>query len=193
MTTAHEHSSETTNKTLFGFWIYLLSDCLFFGSLFITYMILKKSNLDGPGPKELFSHPFALYQTLLFLFSAFSMEKAHRSHKNLKTFFFFLSLSAILAIGFLSLEGIEWTHLIRGGNSWNRNAFLSAYFTLLGFHAVHLILALLWMALISFSIFRFGFQDIELRRFICLKMLWQFLNGVWIFIFSLVYLMGVYA
>lgn len=181
------------SKTVFGFWIYLLSDFMLFATLFAAYAVLHKSTFGGPSGEELFNLPRTLIQTLILLTSAFTVglggAMAHRKNK-WGTFSFFL-VTFILGIAFIWMMGTEFTYLSAQGHNWKSNAFLSMFYTLIGIHGLHLIIAILWIPILMIPMFREGITLISIKRFTCLRMFWQFLNIIWIFIFNLVYLLGV--
>jgi cytochrome o ubiquinol oxidase subunit 3 len=102
-----------------------------------------------------------------------------------------LGFTFLLGILFLAMELYEFHHLIEEGNSWQRSAFLSSYFTLVGCHGLHITCGLFWMAVMMIVVFFRGITISTLRRLTCLSMFWHFLDVIWIFIFSIVYLMGV--
>jgi len=173
-------------KTLFGFWVYLMTDCLLFGTLFATYAVLH-TNSQG-----FFNLPFALTETLILLASSFTCGltfTSSRRNQPLHVIGWF-GVTFLLGIAFLAMELTEFTHLAREGNSWQKNGFLSAYFTLVGTHGLHISLGLLWMVVMIVQIFRNGLIPTVLRRLKCLRLFWHFLDLVWIFIFTIVYLMG---
>ncbi|NGX47598.1 MAG: Cytochrome bo(3) ubiquinol oxidase subunit 3 [Chlamydiae bacterium] len=180
------------SKTIFGFWIYLLTDFILFAALFATYIVLHNSTHGGPSAREIFHLPFTLAQTFILLSSSFTIGLAgacaHRNHKNWTIIWF--SITFLLGIAFMGMELTEFTRLASEGNSWKGSAFLSAYFTLVGTHGLHMILGLLWILIFLFPVWRQGLTPINIKRLTCLRMFWQFLNIVWIFIFSIVYLIG---
>lgn len=182
------------SRTIFGVWLYLLSDLILFGALFATYAVLRQSTFGGPSAADLFDLNRVFVQTLIFLISSMTIGLggacAHRKDKN-KTLLFF-GVTFLLGIVFVAMQLGEMFHLAGSGNSWKRSGFLSAYFTLVGTHGLHMLLLLLWTIIFVFPVWRKGITATNLRRLICLKMFWQFLNIVWIFIFSFVYLMGAY-
>lgn len=186
---AHEAAD---NKTLFGFWTYLMTDCMLFGSLFATYAVLHLNTNGGPGTAELFSMPFVMVETMLLLTSSFTvglaMLAARAGNRNVSVFWFVLTF--LLGAAFLTLEMTEFRHLVAEGNSWQRSGFLSGYFTLVGTHGLHILVGLLWMAVTVPRILTQGFTRNTLRRLGMLSLFWHFLDIVWIFIFTIVYLMG---
>jgi len=188
-----DHDQEVYSKTLLGFWIYLLTDFVVFATLFATYMVLHNNTFGGPSAKELFDLPFTLAQTLILLTSSFTIGVAstfvHKNHKG-GTFFFF-GITFLLGLFFTWMQWAEFSQLVTAGDSWQKSAFLSAFFTLVGTHWIHMILGLLWILVFILPVFRYGLTPVHVRRLTCLKMFWQFLNVVWVFIFTVVYLLGV--
>lgn len=186
-------AQENTEKTIFGFWVYLMTDCILFATLFATYAVLRNNTYGGPSGRDVFSLPFALAETLILLTSSFTCGlatlAAHR--KNRKKVFTWIGISFLLGIAFLVMELREFTHLVHQGSSWQRSGFLSAFFTLVGTHGLHITTGLLWMIFLVAEIAYKGLVVGTLRRLACLGMFWHFLDVVWIFIFTIVYLMGV--
>lgn len=181
---------ETYSKTIFGFWVYLLSDFVLFGTIFATYAVLRNSTYGGPNASQLFHPSYALIQTLILLTASFTSGIgkifAHRRNKKCTLFFYFLTF--FLALIFMTMEMREWNQLVAQGYDWKRSAFLSAFFTLIGTHALHMLFALLWTIVLLVPLWKEELNDISIKRVTCLTMFWQFLNVVWIFIFAIVYL-----
>lgn len=195
-TPKHESYPDSHNdvysKTIFGFWVYLVTDFMLFATLFSAYAVLRNSTFGGPSGVELFDLPFTFVQTLVLLLSSLTVGIAAISvHKKSKggTLFWFLVTFA-LGLAFTWMEFLEFHHLISSGNSWDQSAFLSAFFTVVGTHVLHVLVALFWIIVLLVPFFREGLTDTVVKRFTCLKMFWQFLNIVWIFIFAIVYLLG---
>ena len=184
---------DSYSKTVFGFWIYILTDFILFGVLLATFAVLRNSTFGGPHPSELFHLPFNLIQTLILLTSSFTIALggayAHRKNKPATLITFLITF--ILGLAFILMEKSEFSRLIATGNSWQRSGYLSAYFTLLGTHALHMLFALLWVIVLMVPVVREGLTPVGIKRITCLRMFWQFLNIVWIFIFTIVYLLGV--
>jgi cytochrome o ubiquinol oxidase subunit 3 len=184
--------SEDGSKSLFGFWVYLMTDCVLFASLFATYAVLHNNTFGGPGAGELFSLSFVLAETLILLTSSFmcglALVSAYKNDKRLTIIF--LGITFLLGLSFLGLELSEFHKLYVEGNSWRRSGFLSAFFTLVGTHGLHITAGLLWMGAMMLRIGRAGLTPISLRRVTMLSLFWHFLDIVWIFIFTVVYLMG---
>jgi cytochrome o ubiquinol oxidase subunit 3 len=185
---------ETTDtKTGFGFWVYLMTDCILFASLFATYAVLHGNTFGGPGGRELFSLPFVLTETLILLTSSFTaglaMLGVHAGSR--RQVLGWLAVTFVLGAAFLGLELSEFSKLVHEGNSWQRSAFLSSFFTLVSTHGLHIATGLLWMGTLMVQTVRRGLTAGTKRRLALLSMFWHFLDIVWIFIFTFVYLLGV--
>ena len=185
-------NQENTEKTVFGFWVYLMTDCILFATLFATYAVLRNNTYGGPSGHELFSLPFALSETLILLTSSFTCGLAMLSaqRENREKILVWLGVSFLLGIAFLTMELKEFTHLVHEGNSWQRSGFLSAFFTLVATHGLHITAGLLWMVFVVLQLLHKGITCVTFKRLTCLSMFWHFLDVVWIFIFTIVYLMG---
>jgi cytochrome o ubiquinol oxidase subunit 3 len=181
------------SRTVFGFWVYLMSDLILFGALFAVYIVLVHSTFGGPTPKELFRPLFALVQSLVLLTSSLTVGLASASahRRNTKNTIIFFGLTFLLGMLFMGMELREFFDLEKAGHGWNQSAFLSAYFTVLSTHLLHVLFGLLWIPVLLIPVLREGISHVSIRRLTCLRMFWQFLNIIWVFIFSLVYLMGV--
>lgn len=179
-------------KTQLGFWIYLMTDLVLFATLFATFAVLRESTFGGSSGKELFDMPFVLAETLILLTSSFTCGLAiiamHRRQKTLLLVWF--SITFLLGAAFLALELTEFRSLLHEGNGWQRSGFLSSFFALVGTHGLHILIGLLWMAVMIVQVVRRGLTAHTSRRLLLLGMFWHFLDIVWIFIFTFVYLMG---
>lgn len=190
--TSHLSAESSTSKTFFGFWVYLMTDCILFATLFATYAVLRHNTFGGPGGQELFSLPFVLAETLILLTSSFTSGLgtiAARSFNKKQTLIWF-GITFALGAAFLALELNEFHHLASEGNSWQVSGFLSAFFTLVGTHGLHITSGLIWMAILLVYVVRRGLDATISKRLSLLGMFWHFLDIVWIFIFTIVYLMG---
>lgn len=185
--------NEEDSKTLFGFWVYLMTDCILFASLFATFAVLRGNTANGPGGEDIFSLPFVLAETLILLTSSFTAGLgilAVRKRDTSRVMLFF-GITFALGVAFLTLELNEFAHLASEGNSWHRSAFLSAFFTLVGTHGAHITAGLIWMAVLLTKVRSHGLSKSSVKRFMMLGLFWHFLDVIWIFIFSIVYLIGV--
>ncbi len=184
------HQAES--KTLFGFWVYLMTDCVLFASLFATFAVLRNNTFGDPSGNDLFSLPFVLVETLVLLTSSFTVGlgilAARRRDKQQVLILF--GITFLLGLFFLTMEVTEFHKLYLEGNSWRRSGFLSAFFTLVGTHGLHIATGLLWMAVLLIKVTRQGLGNTMIKRLTMLSLFWHFLDIIWIFIFTIVYLMG---
>lgn len=185
-------AEDTDGKTIFGFWVYLMTDCVLFASLFATYAVLHNNTFGGPSGSQLFSLPFVLTETLILLTSSFTcglgVLSAYNGHKDRVLAWF--SATFLLGASFLAMELTEFSHLVHDGNSWTRSGFLSSFFTLVGTHGLHITIGLLWMAVMMLKVLRRGLNRSTIKRLTLLSLFWHFLDIIWIFIFTIVYLLG---
>lgn len=188
-----EKATENYSKTTLGFWIYLMTDCLLFGSLFATFLVLRDSTYGGPAGKDLFDMSFVLLETLILLVSSFTCGLAiiaARRSKSTRLPMIFLAITFLLGAAFLALELTEFSNLVSDGHSWQNSAFLSAFFTLVGTHGLHITVGLIWALVLGWQLVKHGLTQGTIRRLTLFSMFWHFLDVIWIFVFSIVYLMG---
>ncbi len=180
----------TQDVTVFGFWLYLMSDCLIFASLFATYAVLHTNTFGGPDARSLFSLPYVLAETLILLTSSFTAGLgilAARRDRARETIAWF-AVTLLLSLSFLGLEIHEFAGLVAAGNGPSRSGFLSAYFTLVGTHGLHVALGSLWMLVLLVQVAFRGLSDTNVRRLTLLALFWHFLDIIWVLIFTIVYL-----
>jgi cytochrome o ubiquinol oxidase subunit III len=188
---ALRHREEFTKTTL-GFWIYLMTDCVLFASLFATFAVLRGGTAGGPTGAELFELDFVLTETLLLLVSSLTSGLAligirTRSRRMIASM---LVATFALGAGFLFMELSEFSKLVAEGHSWQASAFLSAFFTLVGTHGLHIAIGLLWIVVLLQSLLSHGITNTFHKRLALFSMFWHFLDIIWIFIFTIVYLIG---
>ena len=187
---AHEPHPE--NGTALGFWLYLMSDCLIFAALFATYGVLGRSYAAGPTGAQLFdltlvaiNTAFLLLSSITFGFAMLAMNKGRAAAVN-----GWLLVTFVLGAGFIAMEIYEFHHLIAEGYGPDRSAFLSAFFTLVGTHGIHVTSGLIWLIVMMVLVAKKGLTDRTRSRLMCLSLFWHFLDVVWICVFTVVYLMG---
>lgn len=194
MSQTHNHavSHHDDSRTTFAFWVYIMTDCILFASLFATYAVMHNNTFGGPAGSQLFNLPAVMVETMLLLTSSFTCGLAvlamHYGRK-MQTVIW-LVCTFLLGIGFLGMELTEFAHLIADGNGWQRSGFLSAFFTLVGTHGLHITVGLLWLIILMVQLLRRGLVAGVVRRLTLMSLFWHFLDVVWIFIFTIVYLMG---
>jgi cytochrome o ubiquinol oxidase subunit 3 len=188
---AREHHPE--QGTLLGFWLYLMSDCLLFASLFAAYAVLGRNYAGGPTGAELFELPLIALNTGFLLVSSitFGMAMISAQAKNVGKTKLWLIVTGLLGVAFLSLEIYEFQHLIHLGAGPQRSGFLTAFFSLVGTHGLHVLFGIVWLVTLFVQLSKHGMTPENFRRLACLSLFWHFLDLVWIFVFTFVYLMGV--
>lgn len=177
----------------FGMWVYLMTDLLMFAVLFACFAVLRGKTNGGPSESELYSLPFVFAQTMLLLTSSLTVGMAVLSAKSKKLWPTVISLILTFVMGslFLVMELYEFSHLISEGYSWQESASLSSFFALIGMHGLHIFAGLIWLFIIILYILKRGLIPLSLRKLTLFSLFWHFLDIVWIFIFTYVYLMGV--
>jgi cytochrome o ubiquinol oxidase subunit 3 len=187
----HEHHDASAMK-VFGFWVYLMSDLVIFGILFATFGVLAKATAGGPTSQEIFDLPFVMVETFLLLISSFTFGLAVLAQNagDRGAVLKWLAVTFLLGAGFISMEIYEFYSLISEGAGPDRSAFLSAFFTLVGTHGLHVTFGLIWIAIMFVQISRRGLDSVTKSRMLCLSLFWHFLDIVWVCVFTFVYLMG---
>lgn len=181
------------STTVLGFWIYLMTDCILFASLFISYAVLSSNTFGGITSKELYHLSTTFKETMVLLFSSFTCGLAMIATVKDKDFQikFWLFVTFLLGAFFLYSEVTEFSRHVANGNGWTESAFLSSYFGLVGTHGLHIAAGLVWLAVLIGQIFVQGINVDTFRRLVIFTLFWHFVDLIWIFVFSLVYLMGV--
>jgi len=188
----HGHS-EAVSNTVYAFWIYIMSDCVLFATVFATFAVLSHNYAGGPTGKELFDLPYVFGETMLLLCSSvtYGFAVLAMNGKSQKQVLNWLVVTFLLGLGFIVMEVNEFYHMVLAGHGPDRSGFLSAFFTLVGTHGTHVSLGLIWMLVMMFQVSRKGLTVPVRSRLIRLSMFWHFLDIVWIGVFTVVYLMGV--
>jgi cytochrome o ubiquinol oxidase subunit 3 len=176
----------------YGFWIFLLSDIIMFSAFFATYAVLAGATAGGPGGRELFDLHNVAIETACLLLSSFTCGIASIGARARRGSWFYGAMAAtlILGAGFLFLEVREFAGLVARGAGPTRSAFLSAFFTLVGCHGLHVTAGLLWLLTMMAQVFAKGYRADILRRILCFGLFWHTLDIIWVALFTVVYLMG---
>ena len=180
-------------KTPLGFWIYLMTDCILFGTLFATFVVLRGGTNGGPTGSDIFDLPFVLVETIILLVSSLTCGLALllTRHGKVRQAIVLLVATIFLGVSFLTMELVEFAHLIGEGHGWQVSGFLTTFFTLVGTHGAHIAVGLIWLTVLTFRLLWQGSNMHMVRRLSLAAMFWHFLDVVWIFIFTIVYFMGV--
>ncbi|MEA2818308.1 MAG: cytochrome o ubiquinol oxidase subunit [Bradyrhizobium sp.] len=178
--------------TGYGFWIFILSDMVMFSALFATYAVLLGQTAGGPSGRELFDLRNVAIETGLLLASSFSCGLASIAADTRRITWFQLAMAVTCAfgLGFLFLEAQEFASLVARGAGPTRSAFLSAFFTLVGCHGLHVSAGILWLLTMMAQVFAKGFRADIQRRILCFALFWHALDIIWIAVFTVVYLIG---
>ena len=178
----------------YGFWIFLLSDIVMFSALFAAYAVLVRATAGGPTGADLFNQTSVAIETACLLASSYTcglMSLAVGSRRRIATYVF-AAVTFVLGAIFLALEIREFAGMIAVGATPQRSAFLSAFFTLVGCHGLHVTAGLIWLAVMMAQVAIKGFRPSVDRRLLCFALFWHALDIIWVWLFTAVYLMGVH-
>ena len=188
----HDDHHDSGGMTVYGFWLYLMTDCVLFASFFAVYAVMVNSVAGGPSGQDIFLLPFVAVETAFLLVSSitygFAMLALYKGKKS--QVLGWLALTFLCGAAFIGMEIYEFHHLIHEGYGPSRSGFLSAFFALVGLHGVHVTSGLIWMTIMMIQVQRKGLTNTNKTRLSCLSLFWHFLDVVWIGVFTVVYLMG---
>lgn len=180
------------DKGVFGMWLYIMSDCVLFAALFASYAVLLHATYGGPDASDLVSLPFVLVETMLLLTSSFTAGFAWlyaEAGNKIKTLYALLA-TLLLGVAFVSMEAYEFVKLIGEGHGPSASAYLSSFFALVGTHGLHVTLGMVWLMALMAYLYTKGITVHGKRRVMAFSLFWHFLDIIWIFIFTFVYLFG---
>ncbi|MBJ8026750.1 cytochrome c oxidase subunit III [Bacillus cereus group sp. N21] len=183
---------EGKNKFV-GFWLFLGGETVLFASLFGTYLALKNSTNGGPTSQEMFQMPLVFIMTMLLLTSSLTSVYAmyHMKNFNFKQMQLWLLVTVLLGLGFLGFEIYEFYHYTHEfKHTMRSSAFGSAFYALVGTHGLHVLFGLLWILTLVFRNAKRGLNLYNAPKFYVASIYWHFIDVVWVFIFTVVYLMG---
>ncbi|GBG11789.1 cytochrome (ubi)quinol oxidase subunit III [Paenibacillus sp. MY03] len=182
---------EGRNKVL-GFWLFLGGETVLFGTLFAAYLSLRDQVLEGPTANHLFDLMLVAIATAILLTSSltsvFAIQAMHQ--KNVKSLIGWLIVTVVLGASFLGLEIYEFYHYVHEGHGFTTSAFSSSFYTLVGFHGAHVLFGIVWITLLIIQLSRKGLNVVTAPKVYVAGMYWHFIDVVWVFIFTVVYLMG---
>jgi cytochrome o ubiquinol oxidase subunit III len=178
--------------TGYGFWIFLLSDIVMFSGFFAAYAVLRDQTAGGPSGHDLFDLRITALETAFLLLSSFAcgMASLAVAARNALWYYVAMAVTFLFGAAFVALELWEFSDFIARGAGPTRSAFLSAFFTLVGCHGLHVSAGLLWLLTMMAQIFAKGFRQDMLRRFLCFSLFWHALDIIWVALFTVVYLLG---
>jgi len=176
----------------YGFWIFLLSDIVMFSAIFATYAVLAHATAGGPSGAQLFNRTRVLVETGCLLLSSYTcglMSLGVEARHRVATYCAAL-ITFVLGAAFLSVEISEFAGMVARGATPERSAFLSAFFTLVGCHGLHVSFGLIWLVVMMAQVVTKGFREAVVRRLFCFSLFWHALDIIWVGIFTVVYLIG---
>jgi cytochrome o ubiquinol oxidase subunit III len=188
----HSHPASKRIIVGYGFWVFLLSDIVMFSAFFATYAVLVDSTAGGPTGRDLFHIGSVGLETACLLLSSFTCGLASigaRKHQG-SLFFGAMAVTFVLGAAFIGLESSEFAGMVARDAGPTRSAFLSAFFTLVGCHGLHVTAGLLWLLTMMAQVFAKGYRADILRRVLCFSLFWHTLDIIWVALFTVVYLMG---
>ena len=190
---AHEEETNTgiSHRKLL-MWVFLGSDCLFFGSLIATYMVYRGQSIVGPYPADIIDVPITTVSTFVLLMSSFTMVMAVAAARsgNQRRLLQWLLCTIVLGGGFIGFQVYEFNLFRIEGLRYETNLFSSTFFTLTGFHGAHVTLGIFWLICLAVVAKRNpagrpSGEDVDIAG-----LYWHFVDIVWIVIFTLLYLIG---
>lgn len=187
-----EEHAHGDGGTLFGFWVYLMSDSLLFAVLFATFGVLGRNYAAGPSGADLFDLRLVAVNTGLLLTSSitYGFAMLEMAKTRMGAMMGWLAVTGLLGAAFVGIELYEFSHMISEGATPQRSAFLSSFFALVGTHGLHVTVGIVWLVALMVQVRQRGLIADNQRRLMCLSMFWHFLDVVWIGVFTFVYLMG---
>ena len=182
--------ASTWSMISFGFWLFLLSDIVIFGSLFATYAVLSQATAGGPSGLDIFDLKNVFIETCCLLASSFTcgLMLIAAERRELRKFYLWAVVTWVLGAAFIGLEVTEFSSLVARGAGPTHSAFLSAFFTLVGTHGCHVSSGLLWLLAMLGQVATLGLRTTVVRRLFCFSLFWHALDLVWIGVFTIVYL-----
>ena len=188
-----EKATQEGKNKFIGFWFFLGGETVLFAALFGTYIALRNSTADGPTANELFGLELVFLMTILLLTSSLTSVYAmyHMKNNDFKKMQLWLGITALLGLSFLACEIYEFTHYITDfGFTFRSSAFGSAFYTLVGFHGGHVTFGMAWLIAIMIRNAKRGLNLYNAPKFYTFSLYWHFIDVIWVFIFTVVYLMG---
>jgi len=187
-----EYSTQQNQLNILGFWVFIGAEIMLFGTLFAGYFVLVDRTGNGPTGAEIFEITPVLFETFILLTSSFTIGLGiHAMRKGYtKAMIWFYVLTLVLGIVFIGFEVYEFMHYIHVGASLQTSAFTAALLTTLGTHGAHVTFGVFWGMFIVYQLIQRGLTPETANKSFIFSLYWHFLDVVWIFIFSFIYLKG---
>ena len=173
-------------------WVFLASDCLFFGSFIATYLVYRNESIVGPYPNEILDIPLTSVSTFVLLMSSLAMVLAlnYAQKDQLGLTRFWILAVAVLGAIFLGFQVVEFSTFVSEGLTIRSNLFGTTFFILTGFHGLHVLIGVLWLLGTAFAHFKGALTSRSVEDLEMAGLYWHFVDIVWIIIFTVIYLIG---
>lgn len=182
---------EGRNK-LVGLWLYMSAEAVLFATFFGTFMTFRNSVNGGPTGAELFSLPMVFTATVILLLSSltsvFAVIAMQRNQASKMRLWF--AVTVFLGVSFLGLEIYEFVEYVHVGHTFTSSPFGSSFYTLVGFHGAHVLFGVLWISTLLIRNIRRPIDTYIAPKYYLASLYWHFVDLVWVFIFTIVYLFG---
>ena len=187
-----EYSTEQNQMNILGFWIFIGAEIMLFATLFASYFTLVDRTAAGPAGADIFEITPVLIETFVLLTSSFTIGLAIHAMRlrNKKAMLTFFSITLLLGLIFLGVEIYEFNHFYHAGAGLQTSAFSAILLTTLGTHGAHVTFGLFWGLFIILQLRKDGLTPETTNKSFIFSLYWHFLDVVWIFIFSFIYLKG---
>lgn len=189
-----DHGHDPISTRTLGFWLYMLSDAMIFAALFAAYAVYVHNPANGPNASDIVHPIYAMWETIVVFSSVFvyglamvALKRGSRSGVVNG-----LIVAFLLGLVFLGMEYKEFAGLYFAGDNMQRSGFLSAYWTIVLTHGLHMVFGLLWMFIMIFQVVREGFTQNVVYRLLNLRLFWHFQAIIWVCVFTFVYLRGAF-
>jgi cytochrome c oxidase subunit III len=182
---------EGKNKVL-GFWLFLGAETVLFACLFGTYLALRNQTMGGPTSHELFDLKLVGIATAILLTSSLTSVLAMLAMNqfNMRSMQIWLGITVLLGLSFLILEIYEFFHYVHEGHTFVSSAFGSSFYALVGTHGAHVTFGVFWISTLMLQAAKRGINTDTAPKLFVSSLYWHFIDVVWVFIFTLVYLLG---
>jgi cytochrome o ubiquinol oxidase subunit III len=171
----------------YGFWIFILSDMVMFSALFAAFAVLRGNTAGGPAGSDLFDLRSVFIETMCLLVSSYTcgLGALSAERRQPARFLIFAVATFVLGAAFLFIEATEFARMVGMGAGPSRSAFLSAFFTLVGMHGIHVTGGLIALVYLVAQVIAIGLPAAVLRRMLCWSLFWHALDIVWVGVFTL--------
>lgn len=187
-----EYSTQQNQLNILGFWVFIGAEIMLFGTLFAAYFVLVDRTGTGPTGADIFEITPVLFETFILLTSSFTIGLGiHAMRKGyMKAMITFYILTLLLGVAFIGFEVYEFIHYVHVGAGLQTSAFTATLLTTLGTHGAHVTFGVFWGMFIVYQLITRGLTPETANKSFIFSLYWHFLDVVWIFIFSFIYLKG---